>query len=74
MIDTPNPSLNLTQIAGLQALARDPAATTVEPATKSKLRKLGLVGKVVGKDGSGRQQTTSPVTEAGRAMLRELFP
>lgn len=69
---TPNPKLNNAQRAALAALAAD-AAAHVEPATLSKLRKLGLVGKLVTKQ-DGRQKTTSPVTDAGKAMLHSQRP
>lgn len=66
-----NPELNRTQIAALRALSHD-AGARVEPATLSKLRKLGLVGRRIKKDSAGRQKTTSPVTSEGHAKLREL--
>lgn len=69
----PEPRLKPHQVAALRALAADPGAasktaTYIPPAALSKLRKLGLVGKVVPKRGCG-QRTTSPLTEAGRAYL-----
>lgn len=60
--------LSAAQRRALAALARDPAAW-VASGTLGLLRKRGLVGKVVGRDDDGRQKTTSPVTDAGRAVL-----
>lgn len=66
-----SPTLKPHQLAALRALAADPGVH-VDAATKSTLRKLGLVGKVVGHDDDGRQKTTSPITDAGRALLAGL--
>lgn len=59
------------QLAALRALASAPTAW-VPSATLSKLRNLGLVGKVVGIDSDGRQKTTSPITPAGAALLQDV--
>lgn len=64
---SPNPKLNPGQVDALGLLADDPEAH-VEPAILSKLRKLGLAGKVVTR-AKGHQKTTSPVTEAGQIEL-----
>jgi hypothetical protein len=67
---TESRQLTAYQIGKLRALARDPADTTVEPATLGKLRRLGLVGKVI-VTRNGHQKTTSPITPAGAAALEE---
>lgn len=64
--------LKPNQIAALRTLAQDPNPYQVEAGTLSKLRKTGLVGKVVGKDKWGRQKTTSPITPKGTAYLASL--
>lgn len=65
-------ALNDFQRKGLATLAADPSAW-VEAATKSKLRKLGLVGRHVSEDERGRQKTTSPLTEAGKRVLEVIL-
>lgn len=68
------PPLKHHQLAALRFLAAHPENPYgdghVEPATLSLLRKRGLVGKVVERR-NGRQETRSPVTDAGRALLGE---
>ena len=66
------PTLKPHQVSALRTLALDPAASSVLSGTLSKLRKTGLVGKVVGKDAMGRQKTTSPITPKGTAYLASL--
>lgn len=57
-------------VNALVTLASDPGYMWTPPAILSLLRKRGLVGKVVGR-ADGHQKTTSPITEAGRALLAE---
>lgn len=66
-------------LAALTALALDEAAQRtvdgryIEAGTLGALRRKGLVGKVVKRE-QGRQKTTSPVTDAGRAFLASVAP
>lgn len=64
--------LNRHQLRALADLARDPDAFMrgIGPATLSLLRKRGLVGKQVTRGDDGRQKTMSPITDAGRALLK----
>lgn len=57
------------QLNALATLASNPGYAWTPPAILSLLRKQGLVGKVKGRDESGRQKTTSPITDAGRTLL-----
>ena len=60
------------QLRALQQLASNPDPVThgIGPATLSLLRKRGLVGKSIGRNDDGRQKTLSPITDAGRALLK----
>lgn len=60
--------LTEAQLASLQRLAADPSDGRAFSHVGF-LRKLGLVGKVIGRDAYGSQKTTSPITDAGRAAL-----
>lgn len=71
-----NPTLTDYQITNLRRLAADPGGL-VEPATLSKLRKLGLVMRRTETRWEGSRahtKTTSPLTEAGIALLATLPP
>lgn len=63
----PPKELTERQLADLRKLAMTPDAL-VKPGILGLLRRRGLVGKKV-EQGSYGQRTTSPLTDAGRALL-----